>query len=189
MLEALISSKTRLKLLLKFFLNSETRAYLRGLASEFGESSNSIRVELNRLESAGMLSSVMEGNRKMYQVNKRHILFNDIQSILMKYIGFDRIVKKVISRLGDVERVLAVGKIAQGRDSNIIDLVFVGNLNKAFLVELIERVEKELKRKIRYVIYTSEEFNNLDINEFTSVPLLLWSRDRDAINKNEADND
>ena len=50
MLETLISSKTRIKLLLKFFLNSKTKSYLRNLESEFGESTNAIRVELNRLE-------------------------------------------------------------------------------------------------------------------------------------------
>ena len=55
MIETLISSKTRIKLLLKFFLNSNTTAYLRSLESEFGESTNAIRIELNRLEEAGML--------------------------------------------------------------------------------------------------------------------------------------
>ena len=53
MIETLISSKTRIKLLLKFFLNSNTTAYLRGLEEEFGESTNSIRLELNRFEKAG----------------------------------------------------------------------------------------------------------------------------------------
>jgi len=38
MLEALITSKTRIKLMPKFFLNSASTGYLRGLASEFGES-------------------------------------------------------------------------------------------------------------------------------------------------------
>lgn len=64
MIETLISSQTRIKLLLKFFLNSNTKAYLRSLESEFSESSNAIRLELNRLEQSGMLSSFMEGNKK-----------------------------------------------------------------------------------------------------------------------------
>jgi len=62
MIEALISSKTRIKLLLKFFLNSNATSYLRGLESEFGESTNSIRIELNRFEEAGMLTSYNQGN-------------------------------------------------------------------------------------------------------------------------------
>ncbi len=50
MLGTLITSKTRVKLLLKFFLNSNAKAHLRGLETEFGESSNAIRLELNRFE-------------------------------------------------------------------------------------------------------------------------------------------
>jgi predicted transcriptional regulator len=72
MIETLISSKTRIKLLLKFFLNSETTSYLRHLESEFGESTNAIRLELNKLEEAGMLNSQFEGNKKIYQANKQH---------------------------------------------------------------------------------------------------------------------
>ena len=40
MIDSLISSKTRIKLLMKFFLNPGVTSYLRGLADEFGESTN-----------------------------------------------------------------------------------------------------------------------------------------------------
>ena len=69
MLDTLIQSKTRLKLLLRFFLNPDSSAYLRGLAQEFDESTNAVRVELNRFEEAGLIQSHKEGNKKMYQVN------------------------------------------------------------------------------------------------------------------------
>ncbi|MFZ4634996.1 MAG: ArsR family transcriptional regulator, partial [Saprospiraceae bacterium] len=60
MIDALISSKTRIKLLLKFFLNSNTTAYLRNLESEFGDSTNAISIELNRREEAGLLLSAAD---------------------------------------------------------------------------------------------------------------------------------
>ena len=50
MLDTLITSKTRIKLLLKFFLNAQTKSYLRSLEGEFGESTNAIRLELNKFE-------------------------------------------------------------------------------------------------------------------------------------------
>ena len=78
MIETLISSKTRIKLLLKFFLNSKNTAYLRNLEEEFGESTNAIRLELNKFEKAGFIASVSEGNKKLFQVNKKHALFNSI---------------------------------------------------------------------------------------------------------------
>ena len=73
MLETLISSKTRIKLLLKFFLNGNTRSHLRALETEFRESSNAIRLELNRFEDAGMLVSNSEGNKKLFQANKQQL--------------------------------------------------------------------------------------------------------------------
>ena len=86
MLETLISSKTRIKLLLKFFLNSKTTAYLRSLESEFGDSTNAIRLELNRLEKAGMLSSFMQGNKKMFTANTQHPLFSEVHNLSLIHI-------------------------------------------------------------------------------------------------------
>ena len=89
MLDSLITSKTRIKLLLKFFLNPGTRSYLRGLATEFGESTNSIRIELNRLTNAKLLKSVNVGRMVEYRANKDHTLFKDIQNVVNKYVGLD----------------------------------------------------------------------------------------------------
>jgi len=174
MIETLISSKTRIKLLLKFFLNSNTKSYLRGLESEFGESSNAIRLELNRLENAGMLSSSSEGNKKIFQANKKHPLFKEVHNIILKHIGFDKIIENVIERLGDVEKVYVSGAFAKGMDSSIIDLVLIGEVNKNYLIELIEKVEKLISRKVRYVIFDKAEEHLLESN---MSPLLLWSNE------------
>ena len=136
MIETLISSKTRIKLLLKFFLNSKTKAYLRSLESEFGESSNAIRVELNRLEKAGMLESNLVGNKKMFQANIKHPLFKEVHNIVLKHIGLDRVVENVIERLGQVSRVFVVGDFAKGLDSQVIDLVFIGDIDQKYLIQL-----------------------------------------------------
>ena len=177
MIETLISSKTRVKLLLKFFLNNKTTSYLRNLENEFGESTNAIRLELNKLEKAGMLSSKAKGNKKIFRANTKHPLYNEIHSIILKYVGLDRVIENVIKRLGDVERVYVVGKFARGLDSNIIDLIFVGNIERGYLVELISKVEQIIKRKIRYLIYTVDEVNEIDWEGFDALPLLLWSKD------------
>jgi predicted ArsR family transcriptional regulator len=55
MLDNLITSKTRLRLLVKFFLNAATEGYLRGLADELDENTNAIRKELNNLSEAGFI--------------------------------------------------------------------------------------------------------------------------------------
>lgn len=160
MLDILITSKTRIKLLLKFFLNEQNKAYLRNLEAEFGESSNGIRVELNKFEQAGLLETKSEGNKKIFQANTAHPMFSDIRNILMKYTGLDKIIEEVIIKLGNVEAVYLVGELAKGIDSPIIDLLFVGHINKNYLLGLTEKAEKLIHKKVRFVIFTPEEFNN-----------------------------
>ena len=132
MLDTLITSKTRIKLLLKFFLNSNSSAYLRSLENEFGESTNSIRIELIRFEKAGLLKSQYKGNKKFFRANTEHPLFNAINNLLRKHLGFDRIIETVVKKLGEIKCVFVVGDFARGIDNNIIDLIFVGNINKNF---------------------------------------------------------
>ncbi len=179
MIESLITSKTRIKILLKFFLNTKARSYLRNLESEFGESSNAIRQELNKFEVAGLLKGEYVGNKKLFQANTKHPLFSDIHSILLKHVGLDQITDKVVRNLGNVEKVYLTGKIARGLDSSVIDLILIGvEVNTAYLIELIEKVEKMIKRKVRYLIFTEEEFKNY-METYTDIePLLLWQRDK-----------
>jgi hypothetical protein len=177
MIETLISSKTRIKLLMKFFLNSRNTAYLRNLEEEFGESTNGIRLELNKFEKAGFLSSSKEGNKKVFTANTKHPLFKEINKIILKMTGIEYVVDYVVQRIGDLDKVYLVGKLAQGNNADIIDLVLVGNdLNKPFLLEQVDKAEKKIDKKIRYVIYNREEFDMNKIKEPGVHPLLLWSR-------------
>src|SRR6202007_199660 len=179
MIETLISSKTRVKLLLKFFLNSRPTAYLRSLEEEFGESTNGIRLELNKFEKAGFIDSYSEGNKKLFKANTKHPLFKDINSIVLKLTGLDYIVDYIIQRIGDLHKVYLVGKLANGQNTDIIDIVLVGdNINQTFMLEQIQKAEKKIGKKIRYVHFGSEEFNLTKIKEPGMHPLLLWSKEK-----------
>lgn len=175
MLETLITSKTRIKLLLKFFLNANNTGYLKNLEHEFEDSSNGIRLELNKFEKAGLLSSVLMGNKKIFQANTRHPLFADIHNIIIKYTGIDQIVDTVIKRLGNVKSVYLTGSLAKGIDSNIIDIIIVGDVNKEYLINLIDKAEPIAAKKIRYVLYNEIEFNQNQNNILEEEHLLIWN--------------
>ncbi|WP_345953491.1 ArsR family transcriptional regulator [Mucilaginibacter sp. PAMB04168] len=173
MLDTLITSKTRLKLLLKFFLNGNNKSYLRGLESEFGESSNAIRIELNRFEEAGLLVSATEGNKKIYQANKNNSIYNDIHNLLMKFVGIDEIIEKVLRRVGDLQSAYIIGDFARGIDSQQIDLLLVGSkLNEKYILSLINKVEGLVKRHINLSTLVPEQ-----LPEFltSTNSLLIWS--------------
>jgi hypothetical protein len=177
MIETLISSKTRIKLLLKFFLNSKNTAYLRNLEEEFGESTNAIRLELNKLEKAKFLISSAEGNKKIFAVNVENPIYKELNKIVLKMTGVEFVVDYVLQRIGDLEKVYLVGKLSKGQDANIIDLVLVGdNINKTFLVQQIEKAEKKIDKKIRFVSFGIKEFDLEKIEEPGMHPLLIYSK-------------
>ena len=158
MLESLITSKTRIKLLLKFFLNINNQGYLRSLEQEFNESTNGIRQELNRFESAGLLLAESDGNKKLYRANILHPLFKDLNSIIRKFVGVEELLERVVDRLGNVQQVYLEGRIAQGLDSDIVDLLIVGNeIDRNYLSSLVEKAEPIVKRKIRYLVFEEED--------------------------------
>ena len=173
MIDSLITSQTRIRLLLKFFLNPKTKGYLRQLAKEFGESTNSIRVELNKLSDAHILSSVTEGRNKIYNANVSHPLFEDIRNIVLKSTGIDKVISDVIKKLGPVRLAFIRGDYATGRDSGLIDLVLVGeNLNWAELERIKSKTERLIDRKISTLVLTPEEYKNLESN-FANVAKLV----------------
>lgn len=174
MLETLITNKTRLKLLLKFFLNSKSSSYLRNLESEFDESSNAIRVELNRFEDAGLLISRNELNRKIFRANTAHPLFPDLHNILLKYTGFDQIIEKIVHKLGGVIRAYIIGDLAKGVDVKKIDLVLVANeIDQVYLDHLINKVEGIIHRQISSTILHSNE--ELAFSFEHPEALLIWN--------------
>ncbi len=173
MIETLISSKTRLKLLLKFFLNSNNRSYLRSLEVEFNESTNAIRLELNRFEAAGLLQSIIVGNKKIFSANTHHPLFINIQQIVLKHVGIDTIIDTIIKELHFVEAVYLTGKLAHGLNEEIIRLEIIGNVEVDKMNSLVTKTEKLIKRKIQFNIHPiGSAFSIIDHKD----NLLIWSK-------------
>ena len=176
MLDTIITSKTRIKLILKFFLNPDTKAHLRELANEFGESTNAVRVELNRLSEAGLLESTKEGRTKKYKANIAHSLYSDLHSIVKKYLGLDQIIEEIVEKLGNVDLALITGDYAKGIDSGIIDLSIVGEIDKAYLNVLVEKVEQLTNRKIRILVMSKEEYLRYEKNLIAKKALVVWGK-------------
>jgi predicted transcriptional regulator len=153
MLESLIKSKTRLRLLIKFFLNIANKGYLNSLANEFGESTNSVRKELNNLSSAGYLEKRSENNKVIYTANASHPLFKTIQKIVHKHLGIEEILETVYNRIGEVKKILILGDYAKGIDSGLIEILIVGdNIDKEYLDEISPKIELKIKRKVSFFV-------------------------------------
>ena len=149
MLQSLISSKTRIRLLVKFFINAANDGYLRGLAVELDENTNAIRKELNNLSAAGYIIRQDVDNKVVYQADTTHPLFATLQQLVRKYVGIDRIIVQVLDRMGQVTRIFLVGDYAKGIDSGKIQIVIEGpELYTDYLNQLADRLHKEIDKEI-----------------------------------------
>jgi DNA-binding transcriptional ArsR family regulator len=173
LLGPLITSKTRLKLLLRFFLNHNLSGYLQGLSKELDENTNSVRVELKRLEEAGLLSTEEQGRRKVYSVNTAHPLSSDLSNMLRKVTGIDALVDRVVSRIGDtLEKVWITGALAMGINSEKLEVTLVGEeLDMDYLDELMNKVEILIEKTITWQVCGS----NAEIDPETA--LLVWQKE------------
>ncbi len=150
LLNNIITSKTRLRLLIKFFINVANTGYLRGLASEMQENTNAIRKELNNLSDAGFLIKEEKNSRIIYKANDLHPLFEILQQLVRKHIGLDVIVEQVFHRLGSVSKIYLIGDYANGLDTGMIEVVVEGeNLNQEYMENLLPKVEAELNKNIK----------------------------------------
>jgi len=156
MLENLITSKTRLRLLVKFFVNIANKGHLNSLANEFGESTNSVRKELNNLSSAGYLEREAINNKVIYKANISHPLFKILQKIVHKHLGIEELLESVYNKIGDVEKVILLGDYAKGKDSGLIEVLIVGkNIDRKYLDEILPKIQEKIKRKVIFCVSNS----------------------------------
>jgi hypothetical protein len=147
--------------------------YLRGLADEFGESSNAIRVELNRFESAGLLISMIDGNKKIYQANSSHPLFPEIQSLVFKYMGIDKLRENVTNNYKNIEEVWITGNYNFMNDNDNANLLLVGEgFDRIDLNNLLSNIKNTIHREINVITVLPKEIGGyLSLNKSS---LLIW---------------
>ena len=162
MLNSLITSKTRLRMLIKFFVSAANNGYLNGLANEFNESTNSIRKELNNLSSAGYLSKSKENNRVVYNANTSHPMFSVLQKIVRQHLGLEDIVETIIERIGNVDQIALTGKYAMGIDSGNIEIIINGsNVNNDYLENIKPKIIKNIKRNVSFLLNQKLHSNSI----------------------------
>jgi hypothetical protein len=177
MLGDIITSKTRIRLLTRFFLNSSSTAYLRELATEFGVSTNGIREELKQMLDSKLMKCRKAGRQVLYQANEDHPLFPELRSMVQKSLGMDQVVESVLTRLGELEEAYLLDDYAMGRDSGIIDLLLVGNINEYHLNDLSRKTERYIGRKIRSLVLSREEFDRMMPRLQERPRLMLWKNE------------
>lgn len=158
-------------MLSRILLNPSTQVYLRQLEKELNVSSNTVRLELNKLACLRLIEEIGDDASKIkkYKANLLHPLYNKLRSIIYQYLGIDHLLEDIFFKLGNLNEVYLTGDFAEGKDSLFIDLVVVGEIDRLYYNLLVEKAELLLNKKIRTAFYLPTEFSGVMLNQISSV--------------------
>jgi len=159
---------------MRLFFNPKARSYLRELSKEFDVSTNAVREELNQLKKTDLLKSEKNGRQIYYMANTEHALFPELKSMVSKVMGIDRVIDSIINRLGKLDKAYLIGDYAEGKDTGIIDLVLVGDIDHYHLNDLTRKTERYIKRKIRPLVISRDEFEEFLPELKRRSQVLIW---------------
>ncbi|MFH0805101.1 MAG: hypothetical protein V1916_02810 [Patescibacteria group bacterium] len=158
MLEQLFGSRTRVKLLRIFMSNPDRDYFVRELTRKIKERINSVRRELENLETIGLVVSHEANQKKFYRVSASYILFNELRALILKsQLTIEQNLARSIRQIGQLS-YLALTGIFTGEPEIQTDILIVGKVNRAKLKRMVERFSKDFDKKVRYTVMTKQEF-------------------------------
>ncbi|MFC1875338.1 nucleotidyltransferase domain-containing protein [Chloroflexota bacterium] len=161
MLETILGSKLRGKVLGWLFTHPDERYFVRQLTSLLREDSTNVSRELIRLEKTGILVSTKEGKQKYYQANRKSPIYNELHGLIVKTTGVADALRSALAPLADRIMVAFIfGSIASGNEGRAsdIDVIVVGAISFGGVVSLLSTAEEKLGREINAVVYPIAEF-------------------------------
>jgi len=160
MLELLIPSQTRIKLLTLFLMNPGRAYYIREIERMTGENYAAIHSELSNLESFGLLSRERKGKQLYFSVKRDFFLYHELQQIVLKTEGVSRILREQLQDLQGISCMFIYGSFAAGTagaDSDI-DLFIIGTVDEDTIISAVHPVEQTLQREINYTLMSDREY-------------------------------
>ena len=146
MLANLITSKNRLRLLVKFFITAGNEDFLRGLATELHENRNAVHKEWNNLDVNCYSVREEQESKIFYHANKQRTFFSLLQQIVRKCIWLDYIIEAFVSNLGEVLRIFLIGDHTKFFATGAMEVVIEGPfINLNYLEQLKQKIERNLK--------------------------------------------
>lgn len=161
MLEQLVGSRLRARVIGWLFTHTDERYYVRQLTKLLGEDSTNLSRELARLESLGILLSAREGRQKYYRANPDSSMFAELKSLAGKTTGAVDVLRRALEdHREEIQTVFVFGSFArqeQTADSDV-DVMIVGDVDEVALQASISRAESELRRTVNYSLLSREEY-------------------------------
>jgi len=163
MLNALIGSETRIKLLNLFLLYPDKQYNLRALSRDLGLSLTAIKREVESLMKFGLLNESNETEKKTsgksFRANEKFILYPEIRALFIKAQILSS--QKFLTGLQKIcqPKFLALTGLFTNYPESQTDILVVGQIRRTAFLKLIKDLEKDLGREINFTILSEKEFH------------------------------
>lgn len=160
MLQHIIPSKTRRKILELFFHHPVENYYLRKIVREIDEEVNAVKRELDILENGKVLTKERRLNKVFYFLNKSYVYYDEFNRIFAKTTSLAMMIYKSLSKLGKIKYIALSTKFSKNLTikEDEIYLLLVGVVVVPEMAEIITEAEKVFGKEINYSVMDEEEF-------------------------------
>jgi predicted transcriptional regulator len=161
MIESILVSKVRIKILRLFFTDLKKEIHIRGIVRKIDEEINAVRRELKNLAKAGILQKEARGNRHYYSIDKNCPIFDELLGLINKEFGLGGKIIQNREEIGDIEyAILTRSYLYNTHETEYdVDLMLIGKAHMEQVAKIIKEAEKEEGREIRYTVLSKEDFD------------------------------
>ena len=157
-------TKTQQRVLGLLYGKPQQRFYTNEIVRMANMGRGTVRRELDKLVSAGLLLMTREGNQHYYRANLDNPVYNELVDIVRKTFGIADVIREALLPVYDqIDLAFIYGSIAKKEDmaSSDIDLLVVtDSLAFADLMTMLAAAEQSLARPVNPSIYTAEQIKN-----------------------------
>ncbi len=160
MLQEIIPSKTRRKILSLFLNNVDEAYHLRRIGREVDEEINAVKRELDILEKAKILKKEKRLNKSIYVINQKHLYFDELLKLQAKHTTIATELRKSSSLLGKAYFVAMSLKLQRKEaiSESEVYMVFVGTIVAAEVQKIVQAAQSEYPFDVNYTIMPKDEF-------------------------------
>lgn len=160
MLEDIVISRVRVKLLELFLSHPEKIFHVREMVRQTNEEINAVRRELAHMEKAGMVSKEPRANRLYYSFRHDYPLYFELLELIAKTKGLGLDILKNKAKLGKIKFAMLSGRFIRSKmvPSENVDLLVVGNIVLPELAQIVKNEEVRRDKEINYTVMTQDEF-------------------------------
>jgi predicted nucleotidyltransferase len=155
-------TETQQRVLSLLYGQADRSFYTKEILRLTGMGVGTVKRELDRMKSAGILTLTKTGNQHHYQANPGCPIYTELRGIVKKTVGLvDPVARALASLSGNIDLAFIFGSVAGGNESpgSDIDLMVIGDVGFSTIVKALHPLQDELGREINPKTYTRSQWN------------------------------